>query len=146
MRLLKQAAFNVGCYTLSVVGQVLHYRTWLFHNVKTHKTLSHVMDISGILQALFGALCVICVFAKCNPVEGNWDPTVEAKCWDESVFLGINYTSSAITCTCGLAFMSHKMLSMAEPIQHLSSANHSNSHSFESVWALFSLTPILSST
>lgn len=55
------------------------------------------MDISGILQALFGALCVICVFAKCNPVEGNWDPTVEAKCWDESVFLGINYTSSAIT-------------------------------------------------
>lgn len=53
---------------------------------------------------------------------------------------------AARTCTCGLAFMSHKMLSMAEPIQHLSSANHSNSHSFESVWALFSLTPILSST
>ena len=59
--------------------------------------LSRVMNFSGIVQVLFGILCVICVFAKCTPVEGNWNPTVEAKCWNESVFLGINYSSSAIT-------------------------------------------------
>jgi hypothetical protein len=89
--------FNVGCYSLSVAGQVLHYRTWLFHNVKTHRTLSRAMNLSGILQVIFGILCVIGVFAKCTPVEGNWNPTVEATCWAESAFLGINYTSSAIT-------------------------------------------------
>ena len=91
------SAFNVGCYTLSVAGQVLHYRTWLFHNVKTHKTLSRAMNLSGILQVIFGILCVIGVFAKCTPVEGNWNPTVEATCWAESAFLGINYTSGPIT-------------------------------------------------
>lgn len=55
------------------------------------------MNVSGIVQLLFGILCVICVFAKCTPVEGNWNPTVDARCWGDSVFLGINYTSSAIT-------------------------------------------------
>jgi hypothetical protein len=85
------------CYTLSVAGQVLHYRTWLFHNVKTHRTLSWVMNLSGILQVIFGILCVVGVFAKCTPVEGNWNPTVEATCWAESAFLGINYSSYAIT-------------------------------------------------
>lgn len=55
------------------------------------------MIISGVLQAIFGTLCIIFVFAKCAPVAGNWNPTVEAKCWDETIFLGINYTSSAIT-------------------------------------------------
>ena len=85
------------CYTLSVAGQVLHYRTWLFHNVKTHRTLSWAMNLSGILQVIFGILCVIGVFAKCTPVEGNWNPTVEATCWAESAFLGINYTSGTIT-------------------------------------------------
>lgn len=94
---LTPPGFNVGCYTLSVAGQVLHYRTWLFHNVKTHKILSRTMNLSGILQIIFGILCVVGVFAKCTPVQGNWDPTAEAKCWDEKVFLGINYTSSAIT-------------------------------------------------
>jgi hypothetical protein len=97
MHLLTLVGFNVGCYTLSVAGQVLHYRTWLFHNVKTHKTLSRVMNLSGVLQVIFGILCVVGVFAKCTPVEGNWNPTVEATCWAESAFLGINYTSSAIT-------------------------------------------------
>lgn len=95
--MLTRPAFNVGCYTLSVAGQVLHYRTWLFHNVKSHQTLNRVMEISGVLQVVFGALCIIGVFAKCTPVEGNWNSTVEAKCWDEDIFLGINYTSSAIT-------------------------------------------------
>lgn len=97
MRLLNLTAFNVGCYTLSVVGQVLHYRTWLFRNVQTHKPLSRVMEVSGIVQVLFAMLCIICSFAKCTPVEGNWDPRAKARCWDASVFLGINYTSSAIT-------------------------------------------------
>jgi hypothetical protein len=89
--------FNVGCYTLSLLGQCLHYRTWLFHNVKSHNTLSRVMDATGIVRVVFGILCVLCVFAKCTPVEGNWDPTIDATCWKESVFLGINYSSSAIT-------------------------------------------------
>jgi hypothetical protein len=97
IRELTSVAFNVGCYTLSVAGQVLHYRTWLFHNVNTHTTLSRVMNASGVLQVIFGILCVTCVFAKCTPVQGNWNPTVDAKCWNESVFLGINYSSSAIT-------------------------------------------------
>lgn len=83
--LLTPTGFNVGCYTLSVAGQVLHYRTWLFHNVKTHQTLSWVMNLSGILQVIFGIFCVIGVFAKCTPVQGNWDPTVDAKCWAESI-------------------------------------------------------------
>jgi hypothetical protein len=96
-QLLTFTAFNVGCYTLSVAGQVVHYQTWLFHNVKSHSTLSRVMAISGVVQVLFGVLCVICVFVKCTPVEGNWNPTVDAKCWKESIFLGINYSSSAIT-------------------------------------------------
>lgn len=96
-RLMRSAAFNVGCYTLSMAGHGIHYRTWLFHNVETHRTLSRVMNISGIVQLLFGMLCIICVFAKCTPVEGNWNPTVQSKCWNESVFLGINYTSSAVT-------------------------------------------------
>jgi cytochrome bd-type quinol oxidase subunit 2 len=75
MLLLTITSFNFGCYTLSVAGQVIHYRTWLFHNVETHKThntLSRVMNISGIVQVLFDILCVICVFAKCTPVEANW--------------------------------------------------------------------------
>ena len=55
------------------------------------------MNLSGILQVIFGILCVIGVFAKCTPVEGNWDPTVDATCWAESAFLGINYSSSSIT-------------------------------------------------
>jgi hypothetical protein len=97
IRGLTRIAFNVGCYTLSVAGQVLHYRTWLFHNVESHTVLSRVMNLSGIIQLIFRILCIICVCAKCTPVEGNWNPTVEAKCWNESVFLGINYSSSAIT-------------------------------------------------
>jgi hypothetical protein len=83
---------NVGCVCLSVAGQVLHYRTWLFHNVETHRTLSWVMNLSGILQVIFGILCIVGVFAKCTPVEGNWNPTVEATCWAPSAFLGVNYT------------------------------------------------------
>lgn len=55
------------------------------------------MSASGIIQVLFGILGVVCVFAKCTPVEGNCNPTVDAKCWKESIFLGINYSSSAIT-------------------------------------------------
>jgi hypothetical protein len=95
--ILRSAAFNVGCYTLSVAGQVLHYRTWLFHDVKTHRILSSAMNLSGVLQVIFGILCVVCVFVKCTPVEANWNPTIGGKCWVGSVFLGINYTSSAIT-------------------------------------------------
>jgi hypothetical protein len=83
---------NVGCVCLSVAGQVLHYRTWLFHNVETHRTLSWIMNLSGILQVIFGILCIVGVFAKCTPVEGNWNPTVEATCWASSAFLGVNYT------------------------------------------------------
>lgn len=97
IRLLRRRSLQCRLLHSPVAGQVLHYRTWLFHNVKSHKTLSRVMNTSGIVQVLFGILCVICVFAKCTPVEGNWNPTVEAKCWKESVFLGINYSSSAIT-------------------------------------------------
>jgi hypothetical protein len=55
------------------------------------------MNLSGVLQVIFGILCVVCVFVKCTPVEANWNPTIGAKCWAGSIFLGINYTSSAIT-------------------------------------------------
>jgi hypothetical protein len=55
------------------------------------------MSLSGVLQVLFGTLYVVYVFVKCTPVEANWNPTIDAKCWAGSVFLGINYTSSAIT-------------------------------------------------
>jgi hypothetical protein len=56
------------------------------------------MNVSGVVQVMIGILCVISVFAKCTPVEANWNPTiVDPQCWAPSVFLGINYTSSAIT-------------------------------------------------
>jgi len=55
------------------------------------------MNLSGVLQAIFGILCIVGVFAKCTPVEGNWNPTVEATCWVESAFLGMNYTLCMIT-------------------------------------------------
>ena len=75
----------------------MHYRTWLFCSVDGYRSLAWIMHVSGILQLAMAALCIISVFAQCSPVEGNWNPTVPSKCWDQSIFLGFNYTSSAIT-------------------------------------------------
>ncbi|KAF2771886.1 hypothetical protein EJ03DRAFT_325134 [Teratosphaeria nubilosa] len=94
---LTESAFNVGCYCLSVAGQVMHYRIWLLNKVDGYRMLNTVMVASGLIQAFFGAICIISVFAKCKPVKANWDPTVVGQCWPESVFLGLNYASSALT-------------------------------------------------
>lgn len=94
-----EPAFNLACYCISVAGQVMHYRTWLFSSVSGYKALSGTMYASGILQVVLGAVCIISVFAKCSPVEANWNPflAAEATSWAESVFLGLNYASGAVT-------------------------------------------------
>jgi hypothetical protein len=38
------------------------------------------MNLSGVLQVLFGILCVVYFFEKCTPVEANWNSTIDAKC------------------------------------------------------------------
>lgn len=55
------------------------------------------MYASGILQVILAVICVISVFAKCSPVEANWNPTVQGTCWNENVFMGLNYTCTACT-------------------------------------------------
>lgn len=99
MEAYRAIAFNLTCYCVSVAGQVLHYQTWLFGSVSGYRVLSGTMFASGIAQVILGAVCIISVFAKCDPVEANWNPSLlpEAKCWPESVFLGVNYASGGVT-------------------------------------------------
>lgn len=91
------AAFNLLCYCLSVAGQIMHYRTWLFRSVEGYKILGWIMNISGVAQVVFGGICIMSIFAQCSPVGRNWNPALPGTCWDSSIFLGFNYTASAIT-------------------------------------------------
>jgi hypothetical protein len=75
----------------------MHYRTWLFYKVDRYRFLSLLMNASGVIQVLLGTLGIIFVFAKCTPVQAKWDLYIEGKCWNQNMFLGFNYTSSALT-------------------------------------------------
>ena len=43
----------------------MHYRTWLFASVDGYKILAWTMNISGVTQLVFGALCIMSIFAQC---------------------------------------------------------------------------------
>lgn len=55
------------------------------------------MNVAMLLQAVF-------VWVKCEPVEKNWRPFVEGRCWDLRVSNGYGFFSGVLSGVCDLLF------------------------------------------
>ncbi|PWY85893.1 hypothetical protein BO70DRAFT_360754 [Aspergillus heteromorphus CBS 117.55] len=49
------------------------------------------------LQVVFAMVSIILLFLQCKPTQMLWKPSIEGKCWDESVFNAYLYWVSAYT-------------------------------------------------
>ncbi|GFF48184.1 hypothetical protein IFM61392_02516 [Aspergillus lentulus] len=69
---------SIGAFILRLIGPQNMWQKW-------------VVWVLIIFTPLVNVLNCIFNFVQCNPVQGNWDPRVSAKCWEKRAQLKFAY-------------------------------------------------------
>jgi hypothetical protein len=70
---------SIGAFILRLIGPQNMWQKWVVWALIIFTTLVNV------LNCIFN-------FVQCNPVQGNWDPKVSARCWERRAQLKFAYS------------------------------------------------------